>query len=265
VVKSISSRDNPLVKRLKALAGSPRERRALGETLLDGPHLVQTAFAQSVSLREVVVAEGALARSEIRKLLDQCADLPVWCLPDGLFAQVSPVDSPSGILAVIALPENPPSSPLTESAVVLEQVQDSGNLGTILRSAAGAGVGTALLTPGCAQAWSPRVLRAGMGAHFRLRIIEQADPATALADYPGAILATRLGPGSVSVFEMDLRGPVAWLFGSEGQGLSPAVAALATANVAIPLAPGVESLNVAAAAAVCLFEQVRQRREAQGG
>jgi TrmH family RNA methyltransferase len=264
-MKPISSRDNPLVKRLKALGGSPRDRRALGQTLLDGPHLVQAALEHAAPLLEVVVAEGAVARPEIEGLLTRCRALPAYCLPDGLFAQVSPVDSPSGLLAVMALPENPSPGPLAESLVVLDQVQDSGNLGTLLRSAAGAGVDTVLLTPGCAQAWSPRVLRAGMGAHFRLRIVEQADPVAALAGYPGAILATRLGPGAMPLFDADLCGPVAWLFGSEGQGLSPAVAALATRSVCIPLASGVESLNVAAAAAVCLFEQVRQRREATDG
>lgn len=259
-LKPIRSRDNPLVKRLKALGGSPRERRALGQTLLDGPHLLRAALEHGLALIEVVVAEGALTRPEIQELLGLCRALPASSLPDGLFAQVSPVDTPSGILAVMALPADPAPAPLSETLVVLDQVQDSGNLGTILRSAAGAGVGTALLTPGCAQAWSPRVLRAGMGAHFQLTIVEHADPSSLLAGYPGEILATRLGPGSASLFELDLRGPVAWLFGSEGQGLSPAVAALATASVNIPLAPGVESLNVAAAAAVCLFEQVRQRR-----
>ena len=258
-MRSITSRDNPLVKRLKALGGSPRDRRSLGQTLLDGPHLVQAALDHAIPLAEVVVSEGSLSRPEVQALLARCERLPVWSLPDAVFARVSPVDSPSGILAVMRLPENPSPAPLAESLVVLDQVQDSGNLGTILRTAAGAGVGTALLTSGCAQAWSPRVLRAGMGAHFRLKIVEQADPAAALAGYRGAILATRLGPGSTPLFEMDLRGPVAWLFGSEGQGLSATVASLATSAVSIPLARGIESLNVAAAAAVCLFEQVRQR------
>ena len=212
-----------------------------------------------MALVEIVVAEGAVARPEIHRLLARCRAVPVYCLPDRLFAQVSPVDSPSGVMAVMALPANPAASAPSGSAVVLDQVQDSGNLGTILRSAAGAGIGTALLTPGCAQAWSPRVLRAGMGAHFSLKIVEQADPAPALATFPGTVLATGLGAGCVFLYETDLRGPVAWLFGSEGLGLSAPVAALATGHVTIPLAPGVESLNVAAAAAICLFEQVRQR------
>jgi TrmH family RNA methyltransferase len=263
-VKTITSRDNPLVRRLKALGGSPRDRRALGQTLLDGPHLLRAALDHGAPLAEVVVADGAVGRPEIGALLARCAGLPVWCLPDPLFARVSPVDTPSGVLAVLPLPQAPRTPLPRGSLVVLDQVQDSGNLGTILRSAAGAGVGTALLTPGCAQAWSPRVLRAGMGAHFSLSIREQADPAAALRGYPGAVLATGMGQAAVPLYEVDLGGPVAWLFGSEGQGLSPAVAALATRTVTIPLAPGIESLNVAAAAAVCLFEERRQKREAEG-
>lgn len=264
-MKTLTSRDNPLVKRLRALAGNARDRRELGLTVLDGPHLLQSALAHRADLREVVVAQGAVSHPEIVALLDACRDLPRWCLPDALFAQVSPVDHPAGILAVLAIPDPAPVFPLAGNLMVLDQVQDPGNLGTLLRTAAAAGIGTAVLTPGCAQAWSPRALRAGMGAQFGLGIIEQADPAAALAGYPGAILATALAVEARPLFGVDLRGPVAWLFGSEGQGLSPAVAALATGTVTIPLAPGVESLNVAAAAAVCLFEQVRQVRQAKPG
>lgn len=263
-MKPVTSRDNPLVKRLRALGGSGRDRRDLGQTLLDGPHLVKAALDHGVPLLDVVVAEGAVTGGEVAALVERCVGPRMWRVPDALFAQLSPVDSPSGILAVMTLPAASPRPEFSGSLVVLDQVQDSGNLGTILRSAAGAGIPSVLLTAGCAQAWSPKVLRAGMGAHFKLDIVEQADPAGALASYPGTILATGLGTASRLLFETDLRGPVAWLFGSEGQGLSPAVARLASTCIRIPLAPGVESLNVAAAAAVCLFEQVRQRREAEG-
>lgn len=258
-MRVVTSRDNPLIKRLKALGGSPRDRRTLGQTLLDGPHLIQAALDHQAPLAELVVAEGGLARPEIATLVARAGRLPVTSLPDGLFAQVSPVESPSGILAVMPLPDPlPVESPQTGSLVVLDQVQDSGNLGTILRTAAGAGIAQVLLTTGCAQAWSPRVLRAGMGAHFCLKIWEQADPAAALAGFRGAVIATGVGMGAEPLDQADLVGPVAWLFGSEGQGLSPAVAALATRTVTIPLAAGVESLNVSAAAAICLFEQRRQ-------
>lgn len=259
--KPIRSRDNPLVKRLKALAGSAGQRRALGQTLLDGPHLVAAALDAGCPLVELIVADSALMRPEIGHLLARAGAVPAYCLPDTLFAQVSPVDSPAGILAVMALPDDSPCSrPLVGSAVVLDRVQDAGNLGTILRTAAAAGVQRVLLTPGCAQAWSPKVLRAGMGAHFGLSLVEQADAAAVLAGYTGHILATALGAGVSELFDVDLRGPTVWLFGSEGQGLSGELAGLASRRVEIPMAAGVESLNVAAAAAVCLFEQVRQRR-----
>jgi TrmH family RNA methyltransferase len=259
-VKRITSRANPEVKRLHALATSARERRALQLTLLDGVHLVQAALDANWPLRELVVSEIGLARGEIAQLLQRLAHVPCVQLTDALFAHVSPVDTPSGLLAVIDLPAPPAPGPLTESMLVLDGVQDAGNLGSILRTAAAAGVRDVLLTAGCAQAWSPRALRAGMGGQFLLRIREQADVAALLQHYPGAILATGLHAQSRSVYELDLRGPTAWLFGAEGRGLSPEVAALASAGVIIPMPGAVESLNVAAAAAVCLFEQARQRR-----
>lgn len=258
-LKDISSRANPQVKRLHALATSARERRALGQTLLDGAHLVEAALQANLPLREVVVSEHGLAQAEIAELLDAVGDVPVLRLTDSLFAHVSPVDTPAGLLAVVDLPPSPAAAPLTESLLVLDGVQDAGNLGTILRTAAAAGLRDVLLTAGCAQAWSPRALRAGMGGQFRLRIREQADALRLLDAYPGAILATGLDATARPLYAHDLRGPVAWLFGAEGRGLSLELAALATARVIIPMPGEVESLNVAAAAAVCLFEQVRQR------
>lgn len=258
-MKHITSRDNPLVKRLCALATDARERRKAGETVLDGPHLIAAARDAGWPLAQIVVSDSGLAREEIRGLVESAGTVPVVHLPDTVFAHVSPVDTPSGVLAVIALPPTPAAPARDASLVVLDGIQDPGNLGTILRTAAGAGITDVLLTPGCAQAWSPRSLRAGMGAHFLLHIHEQADPAAVLAGYPGRILATGLEAGASMLYRLDLRGPTVWLFGAEGQGLSAAVRALATDIVTIPMASGLESLNVAAAAAICLFEQRRQR------
>lgn len=262
-MKHLSSRDNPTVKRLHALATSGRERRKAQQTLLDGPHLVRAALDAGWELKELVVSEPGRRRAEIAALLERSGATPVIELTDSLFAHVSPVDTPSGLLAVVDMPPPPSTGRLDESLVVLDGVQDSGNLGTILRTAAAAGIADVLLTPGCAQAWSPRSLRAGMGAQLVVRVHEHADVAGLLADYPGQILATGLGEGARALYTVDLRGPVAWLLGAEGQGLSPAVAALATATVTIPMAAAVESLNVSAAAAVCLFEQRRQRGDAR--
>ena len=267
-MKAISSRDNPMVKRLHALANSARERRKLGETLLDGAHLLDAALQQQWPLKAIVVSDSGCAQLEIEDLLARCAhDLPRYQLPDALFAHISPVDSPSGVIAIIDLLPEPDPARLADSAalsahslVVLDGVQDPGNLGTILRTAAAAGVRDVLLTPGCAGAWSPRALRAGMGAHFGLRIHERVDAVDVLGAFRGAILATALGEGARSLYELELDAPVAWLFGAEGQGVSPALLACASQRVIIPMAGDIESLNVAAAVAVCLFEQARQRR-----
>lgn len=259
-MKTIVSRDNPTIKRLHGLATTSRERRKQGETLLDGPHLVAAALAANWPLKALYVSESGLGGEEIRALVDMLSpSLPCTLLPDTLFAHISPVDSPSGLLALVDLPESPDVGRLEGSLVVLDGIQDPGNLGAILRTAAAAGIGDALLADGCAQAWAPRVLRAGMGAHFLLRIREDVDVPAVLAGYSGRVLATALDAQAQPLYALDLRGPTAWLFGAEGRGLSAALLARADARVAIPMPGAVESLNVAAAAAVCLFEQLRQR------
>lgn len=259
-MKRIESRDNPLVKRVRALAASARECRKLGQTLLDGPHLLVEALSRHWPLRAVLFSDSGLRKTEIAALASALESLPDCAsLPDTLFAQLSPVDAPSGVLALIELPQPAAPPRLDDTVLVLDAVQDPGNLGSILRTAAAAGIGEILLGAGCAQAWSPRVLRAGMGAHFVLDIHERVELAAALDGFAGPVLATALGADSRSLYELNLARPLAWLFGGEGQGLSSALLARADVRVRIPMAAGVESLNVGAAAAVCLFEQARQR------
>lgn len=255
-MQAITSKDNPLVKRVRALARSSRECRKLGQTLLDGAHLIEAALHAGVRLEHLLLSDSGSHVAEHQALVER-VECAVAVLPDPLFEAASPVDTPSGILAVLAIPAAPALS-IEGSLLVLEEVQDAGNLGTILRTAAAAGIAQALLTPGCAQAWSPRVLRAGMGAHFALPIVENADVAAALAGFDGEIIATGLGPSTSSLFDCRLGGRVAWLFGSEGRGLSPRLAGLATQWVRVPMPGRMESLNVGAAAAICLFEQVRR-------
>lgn len=259
-VKRIQSRDNPLIKRLQALSHSARDRRKLGQTVLDGPHLISAALQASITMHEWLLSEQGLARPEIAALLEARPDIPAVLLPDALFAQISPTDTPAGILATISLPQSSPALPIDGDCVLLDRVQDSGNLGSILRSVAAAGLRRVLMTTGCAQAWSPRVLRAGMGAHFLLELHEQVDALEWLSHYRGNKLATSLGEGAVSLYATDLRPAACWMFGAEGQGLAPQLLEQADQRLIIPLAHGVESLNVGAAAAVCLFEQYRQRR-----
>jgi TrmH family RNA methyltransferase len=144
-----------------------------------------------------------------------------------------------------------------DACVMLEDIQDPGNLGSMLRTCAAAGIRHVLLSAGSAHAWSPRVLRAGMGAHFALAVYEQADLPAAARAFRGSRVATRQG-ASQSVFSTDLKGNVAFLFGNEGAGLSRELLDAADVVVSVPMPGPVESLNVAAAAAVCLFERVRQ-------
>ena len=251
----ISSSDNPRYRRLVRLLESGRERRKSGLTVLDGVHLVSAYRQHAGPVPEVIVTHAALEHAEIRREADAAATTLV--VADALFAALSTVVTPTGILAVVPVPEVRAPGANVGACVVLEDVQDPGNLGSILRSAAAAGVPDVLLTAGCAQPWSPRVLRAGMGAHFALRLYENCELQQFFEHYRGHGVAT-VRDGARSLFATDLRGDVALLFGNEGAGLSEATLAVARERVTIPMPGSAESLNVAAAAAVCLFERVRQ-------
>lgn len=254
----ISSRENPIVKRFRRLGESSRARREERLALIDGAHLIAAAMDAGWRFGDILVAESARHSDEVLRLLARSTGVSSYLLPDALFRQLSPVETPSGLLASVDWqePETPPDP--TTDWLVLDGVQDAGNVGTMMRTAAATGVKEVILGPGCAQAWGPKVLRAAMGAHFVVRIHSVDDLPSLLRAYPGRVAATRLD-GAQSLFETDLRTPTAWLFGAEGQGLSALVAATARQGILIPMAPGIESLNVAAAAAVCLFEQRRQR------
>lgn len=257
----ISSRDNPGFRHLRSLVEDARYRRAQGRTVIDGAHLLCAALDAALPLIRVVWAESADSH-EIEDLRHRCAALgvPASQFAAPLFRALSPVDTPTGVLAEIAIPASVLALPDDADVLVLDGVQDAGNLGSLLRSAAAAGIRHAWLGEGCAQAWSPKVLRAGMGAHFLLHIEERVALDARVAEFDGLRIATLLSAGSRSLYQCDLRARSLWLFGAEGRGLSAELAALANLPVTIPMPGGAESLNVAAAAAVCLFEQLRQRQ-----
>lgn len=258
-MKRITSRENPTFKALHAIAHSGRERRKQRRTVLDGLHLVEAWWNANGAPELLVMSDHGLQQRENVEFLD--AHRPLGCveMPDHLFDLVSPVESPTGILALIKIPSPASRANIRGSCVFLDAIQDAGNLGAILRIAAAAGLPDVLLGEGCAQAWSPKVLRASMGAHFFLRLHEHADVTSTLGAYAGRIVAATLD-ATDTLYDLDLAGPVAWLFGSEGAGLSPAPAGFATHRVRIPMPGNTQSLNVAAAAAVCLFEELRQKR-----
>ncbi len=257
-IKRITSRDNAFYKSLHKLASSSRERRLTGQTLLDGPHLLRAFLDAAGRPLHLLVNEQALQNAEIAGLLADCADVPQTQLDDNLFAQLSELKTPNGLLALIAVPQ--PSVPASHSqfALLLEDIQDPGNLGSILRSAAAAGCDALFLSQGCADAWSPKVLRAGMGGHFALNIHEAADLTGIAQEFTGKILAASL-QAKKTLYACNLRGKLAFAIGNEGAGLSPALQDAAQERFIIPMPGKVESLNAAAATAVCLFEAVRQR------
>jgi TrmH family RNA methyltransferase len=256
-VKLIASRDNPTFKDLRDLAGDARRQRREGRALLDGPHLVAAALDHDLLPELVAVSESAAGLPEVAALLARMPGVPALCLRDALFRELSELATPLGILARITVPPAPTFAPAGD-CLLLDAVQDAGNVGTLLRTAAAAGVRDVLLGPGCAGAWTPRVLRAAQGAHFALGIGEGVDLAAFLRDYAGQSVAAVAHAG-VSLYDLDCAAPTAWLFGNEGAGIAPELVAACARRATIPLAPGSESLNVAAAAAVCLFEMRRQR------
>ncbi len=255
-MKLITSRDNAHFKTLHKLAASTRERKKLGLSLLDGVHLIEAYLSSHGAPKTLVLSETGAANKEVKALLTQMVDAEVWLLPDAMFADISPVETPVGIVALIDTPKAQPAHDMT-FVLLLEDIQDPGNLGSILRSAAAAGVEHVFLSNHCAFPWSPKVIRAGMGAHFVLSIHEGANLFQIAQNFKGMIVATRLA-ATKNIYALDLRGPLALLIGNEGVGLSETLISLATDIVAVPMPGKMESLNAAAAAAICLFERVRQ-------
>jgi TrmH family RNA methyltransferase len=279
-LRSIQSRDNAQYKQLKQWASSAQARRKSGMTLLDGIHLCEAWLQHRGMPALCVVAESALGHPEVAALVAQCESTAnsnaksnsntnstagvAECvlLPDALFTPLGQVEHGVGILFAVKVPDGAVSghsSPsLQSAALLLDSVQDPGNLGTILRTAAAAGIQQIYCGPGTAAVWSPKVLRAGMGAHFVLEIYEDVDLVQLIRQASVPVYATE-PDAPKTIYTADLRAPSAWLFGHEGQGVSEQLLALATERLSIPQSAQVESLNVAASVAICLFEQCRQR------
>jgi RNA methyltransferase, TrmH family len=257
-MEMISSRQNGLVKHLKKLVASKQSRFEHRQIVAEGAHLLQILLASGQQPDMVVVAERAGNDPEVLALLACCEHARVVTISNTIFDQLALTDSPSGLISVAARPMPSCQPDQKIDTLVLDRVQDPGNVGSLIRTAVAAGIRQIVLSSGCADAWSPRCLRAGQGAQWLSTVYADIDLAVFLETYAGAIAATILD-GGVSLYTQDLRQPTAWLFGNEGQGLEPQWSAMATHRVTIPMPGGMESMNVNAAAAVCFFEQVRQR------
>jgi TrmH family RNA methyltransferase len=252
----LRSRDNPRVRRWQRLVRDARVRRKEARALIEGPHLLAAALAHGLVPAALIASERGMDDEEIASLVRRSRLTPV-VLSEGLFRTVAGTDTPAGIAAEVPIPARPLSIERSECAALLDGIQDAGNVGAILRCAAAFGVRDVLLGPGCADPWSPKVLRAGMGAHFALKIGGSRNLPGDIESFNGTSICTVPRNGA-SLPEADLAAPVLWIFGAEGQGVSAALAARASLKITIPMPGGTESLNVAAAAAICFYERARQ-------
>jgi len=259
-MQRVTSRQNPRLKEASRLITSSRDRRKAGKCVLEGEHLVAVYSGRHGPPETLLVTDEALGRPTTRALVERHAERTL-VVSAKLLAELAVLPADVGMLAVVPVPR-PVAGAAADFCLLLDDVQDPGNVGSMLRSAAAAGVAQVMLSRHCAFAWSPKVLRAGQGAHFHLEIHEDADLAAWASAYRaagGEIVAT-IAAGGVDLYSVPLTGRVAVAIGNEGAGLSPALAGIGTRRVTIPMPGGMESLNAAAAAAVCLFECVRQRR-----
>lgn len=256
----ITSAQNPVIKQLRKLLSSSKTRRESALYVAEGTHLVQSYLATGKQPVRTIYAESARKNAEIIAL-QQALEGERIVVSDSLFESLMTIHAAVGI-AIVFTPDTPHTTaiPSTHTSILLEDVQDPGNVGTILRTAAATGVRDAFLSSGCASPWSQKALRAGMGAQFSVPIHEASVLPEIVASSPVPTLATTLSPHSQSLYSTDLTGPVAWIFSNEGQGVSQELTQAARTHISIPQEDtAVESLNVAAAAAVCLYEQYRQQ------
>ncbi len=255
-MKRIASADNPAFKALRRRSMAAGSSREPDVAWLEGIHLAEAFVASGGVPEQVVIGASACDRAEVGALLERMA-VDAVVLDDALFDRVSLLVHGIRLLTIAPRPRPVKPTGLVATSVLLDRVQDPGNVGSILRSAAAAGICDVYLSSGCAAAWSPKVLRAAMGAHFVLRLFEDCDLVGERLS--SAIPWVATSPHARrALYEADLTRPVAWVFGTEGQGL-PAPLVDDAAAVRIPQPGHGESLNVAAAAAVCFFEQVRQQ------
>jgi len=254
---AITSRDNAIFKRLKKLAESARARREARMTLLDGEHLL-AACLDAGGQPHTLVRAASFDADRFERWVARCPAARCVTLPDALFAELAPVTTPTGMLAEAAW-HTPPAIDATPLVIVLDDIQDPGNLGAMLRTGAAAGATLAVLSRGCHDPWSPKALRGGQGAQFVLPLQTGVDLLSWLIGFEGRSVALTLSEEN-PFYTLDFRGPTALVVGNEGAGLSEAVRQAASVRAQIPMPGQIESLNASAALAVAVFEAVRQRR-----
>ena len=254
-VREISSRSHALLKDLRRLVSDPGAYRKLGRVWMEGEHLAKALATRGGRPSLAVVGASAWLQPRWRELALAAPEVVV--LDDALLGEISSLETPGPFGLLLDLPEQAPVPRPGEAALVLDRLQDPGNVGTLLRSAAALGVPQVIALKGCAALWSPKVLRSAMGAHFALHLVEGV--AAEALDTLGVPLLATSSHAAQSLHTTRLPWPCAWVLGHEGQGVDAALLARCALTLTIPQPGGEESLNVAAAGAICLYESARQR------
>lgn len=264
-MKRITSPDNPVIKEIRKLH-SKKGRQEAGLFFFEGIKLLEEAANSGVSIDKILVSDSFLEKHRLETYIPDflLKDIERFNLPDTLFSKISESVTPQGVLAVARQMEYSVDEVLkTENPmlVYLQDLQDPGNLGTILRSADAAGASAVLLSPGSVELYNPKVIRGAMGSVFHFPILEeQSSTVLEMLKKKGIRLAaTLLEESTISLYEADLAGPLCIIIGNESAGLPESVSHLADLKVKIPMAGKAESLNAGVAASVILFEALRQR------
>jgi TrmH family RNA methyltransferase len=254
----ITSRDNPLLKELRKLSSESTAYRKTGRVWLEGDHLCSAALARGIKPGIAVFSESFMpiagvfaASAAIKNIVNN--NYKTVVISDKLWQDISGLESPAKMGFVVDLPSSVQIAP-DAATVILDRVQDAGNVGSILRSAAAFGFKQVIALTGTAALWSPKVLRAGMGAHFGLQLVESAGLADlSTLTVPLVVTSSHQGDFLQNFMQnKQLPHPCAWVMGHEGQGVRTELLEKAAVSVRIGQPGGDESLNVAAAAAICL-------------
>ena len=252
----LESRDNPKIKHLRGLIEQNTYRKKQGQTVRECTHRALAWLEKDRIMKSIFTTAHAREHPDFEEIFSQYTGI-VFVLSESLYKDISTLGTTLPCLAVVDLPSSTQALNFTEDTLILENVQDPGNVGTLLRSAAAAGIEQIVCTKGSASLWSPRVLRAGMGAHFSLFTYENVELEEILTQFKIPVYVTSSHEAE-SLYSKNFRKQCVWILGNEGQGVSDFALKHAEA-VSIPQPGGQESLNVAVAGSICFFEMVRQR------
>ena len=252
---TIQSKDNPKLKQLRGLIEQSGLRKKQQQTVLEGAHLIESYLINHQPVCLFTTEEGFEHLENQHSI--EMSTCPLFIISDQIYKSLTTLGQSTPLMAIIDIPQTTNSLNGKIDTLIIDCVQDPGNVGTLLRSAAAVGVKQIITTKGTASLWSPRVLRAAMGAHFSLNLIENKEVDSLLSPFEIPVYATS-SHRPQSIYTLDLTQPSVWILGNEGQGVSESLLEQAQA-VTIPQPGGQESLNVAIAGSVCLFEMMRQR------